>query len=134
MIAMIIGARVMIKMKQKLIKRTINELAAAIGVMALVFLSFTYSPVNAYGFENPSYLGNGDISVYCGQAPKNDGHYGLQCDSCRLSFSINLPNVADVLLKNSAFLALVELDRSSKFKIAQSTNRFSYARAPPFII
>ncbi len=134
MIVMIIGARVMTKVEQDLIKRITNELAAAFGVLALVFLSFTYSPVGANGFENSSYLVNGDISVYCGQEPIGDGHYGLQCDSCRLTFATNLPTGTDVLLKNSAFLAFVELDKSSKFKLSQSVNRFSYARAPPFTI
>ncbi len=117
------------------IKRIIFDLVAAICVLALMFLSFAYSPANASQISQYLYLTNSNAQVVCGNSPDETEHKtSWRCEACRLASLIDIPSISNDCFAGSAFIFVKDLSIISLFVQFEAINKTSYARAPPFNI
>lgn len=122
----------MIKQTKSPFRSIILELTAALGVLALVFLSFAHQPIDPYSGQ-VFRLADGSIPVFCGSAPgtgENNTEY--KCEACRLSFGLNL---LDVACADSEIFQQVEQVLTTGYDIAHPLgliDRTARPRAPPF--
>ncbi len=90
-----------------------REFMAAIGVMALILLSFAHQPIGRDDSQVFRFA-DGSIPVFCGSAPVQDNSFdqGKGCEACRLSAGAVLPNTpctgsqTFAVLANSVFTVL----------------------------
>ncbi len=70
-----------------------REFMAAIGVMALILLSFAHQP-NGRDDNQVFRFVDGSIPIFCGSAPVQDNSFdqGKGCEACRLSGGAVLPD------------------------------------------
>ncbi|GEM_PF-3615969 len=122
----------MMKQTMSPFQAIVRELAAALGVLALVFLSFSHQPIDpapGQGFR----LADGSIPVFCGSAPDSERQgAGYKCEACRLSFGLNLPEAA---CSAGAVFQQAERVSTTEYDVIQPMgliNRVGHPRAPPF--
>jgi hypothetical protein len=69
-----------------------RELLLALGVLALVFLSFGHQPVLAGPGEAQFRFADGSVPVFCGTGPADGQDAGYDhCDACRIASGVALP-------------------------------------------
>lgn len=70
-----------------------REVAMAVGVLALVFLSFAHKPLDQNDINRALLLADGSVPVFCGSAPLQEGKAASQgsCDACRITAGVALP-------------------------------------------
>jgi len=125
------------RVDMSLTRRIINEIAAALGVLAIVFLSFAYQPANAgnagIGDVYLSVIGANQLS-FCGQAPNNEHSSSWRCDACRLSASIITPKSSSIITLTIATIMIRGSFSQVKLAPNQVKDNKEYARAPPLKI
>lgn len=104
------------------------DLARALVVLALVFLSFAHAPVGI-AFPAGDLLATVDASL-CGDAPDSDGKAHAPCHACRLGAAADVPPpcaapVSAALVATIAYGPLPVLDLP-----AEPLTRYN-ARGPP---
>ncbi len=67
-----------------------SELARALVVLALVFLSFAHAPLAAAAPHGPTLTATLDMS-FCGDVPAGDAKAHAPCHACRLGAGADLP-------------------------------------------
>ena len=117
------------------VKRIMFDLVAAICVLALVFLSFAYSPANASQTSQYLYLTNGNAQVVCGNSTGEAEHkVSWRCEACRLASLIDMPSVSNDCFAGSAYIFVKDLCNVSLFVQFEAISKTSYARAPPLTV
>lgn len=111
----------------------VRELAAALGVLALVFLSFAHQPVGSSTTDGLYLLSDGSVPIFCGSGPAGEnGSLGGGCDACRIAAGIALPDVPCGGTERFALAAQVPGFYSDALVILRHLNRAVRPRAPPF--
>jgi len=122
------------RVDMSLTRRVINEIAAAFGVLAIIFLSFAYQPANAgnagIGDVYLSAIGVNQLS-FCGQTPNSEHSSSWRCDACRLSASIITPKSSSLIILKVATIMIRGDFKQVRLAPNQVNDNKEYARAPP---
>lgn len=110
-----------------------RDVVTALGVLALVFLSFGHQPI-AWARDSAVFVyANGDLASFCGGAPEGGRASGKGCDACRLASGIGLPP-APCLPAARFAMAVRSVDLDVQGFVPDGVlNRVQDPRAPPFV-
>lgn len=111
----------------------VRELAAAFGVLALVFLSFAHQPVGPRTAGELYLLSDGSVPIFCGSGPAGEnGSLNGGCDACRIAAGIALPDAPCRGTERFALATQMPGFHSDTPVIQRRLNRAIRPRAPPF--
>lgn len=112
----------------------VRELTVALGILALVFLSFGHQPVGLRAADGLYLLADGSVPVFCGSSPagENGSRAGGGCDACRIVAGIALPEAPCNGAERFALATRVLGSYADVPVILRGLNRAIRPRAPPF--
>lgn len=112
----------------------VRELVVALGVLALVFLSFSHQTINVQASDKGFVLADGSMPVFCGSPPEDGSGQKAHrsCDACRIAAGIALPQTSTDCAERFVLVARADVVGIEFAAHVDFINQASRSRAPPF--